>query len=98
MLTAALLTFFLTHKVLRRNKRSLPRFCQRGHLWVEGAPWMALGLPVAFALWGNSLGPGSCATLRRCLNYVLEELKNNARAEVMVASHNEDTVRFTLRR
>ncbi|XP_058895826.1 proline dehydrogenase 1, mitochondrial isoform X2 [Kogia breviceps] len=32
----------------------------------------------------------------RCLNYVLEELKHNARAAVMVASHNEDTVRFTL--
>nr|XP_031299132.1 proline dehydrogenase 1, mitochondrial isoform X1 [Camelus dromedarius] len=32
----------------------------------------------------------------RCLNYVLEELKH-ARAAVMVASHNEDTVRFTLR-
>lgn len=32
----------------------------------------------------------------RCLNYVLEELKNNAKAKVMVASHNEDTVRFTL--
>lgn len=36
--------------------------------------------------------------LPRCLNYVLEELKHNPRAEVMVASHNEDTVRFTLRR
>ncbi|XP_016022441.2 proline dehydrogenase 1, mitochondrial isoform X1 [Rousettus aegyptiacus] len=34
----------------------------------------------------------------RCLNYVLEELKHNAKAEVMVASHNEDTVQFTLRR
>ncbi|KAF4011526.1 hypothetical protein G4228_002885 [Cervus hanglu yarkandensis] len=34
----------------------------------------------------------------RCLDYVLEELKHNARAAVMVASHNEDTVRFTLRR
>ncbi|XP_004694997.2 PREDICTED: proline dehydrogenase 1, mitochondrial isoform X2 [Condylura cristata] len=34
----------------------------------------------------------------RCLNYVLEEVKQNAKAEVMVASHNEDTVRFTLRR
>ncbi|XP_004592136.2 proline dehydrogenase 1, mitochondrial [Ochotona princeps] len=34
----------------------------------------------------------------RCLDYVLEELKHNPRAEVMVASHNEDTVRFTLRR
>ncbi|KAM6165753.1 proline dehydrogenase 1, mitochondrial [Erethizon dorsatum] len=34
----------------------------------------------------------------RCLNYVLEELKHNSKAKVMVASHNEDTVRFTLRR
>ncbi|XP_027268949.1 proline dehydrogenase 1, mitochondrial isoform X2 [Cricetulus griseus] len=32
----------------------------------------------------------------RCLNYVLEELKHRPKAEVMVASHNEDTVRFTL--
>ncbi|XP_013373399.1 PREDICTED: proline dehydrogenase 1, mitochondrial isoform X2 [Chinchilla lanigera] len=34
----------------------------------------------------------------RCLDYVLEELKHNSKAKVMVASHNEDTVRFTLRR
>ncbi|EHB18393.1 Proline dehydrogenase, mitochondrial [Heterocephalus glaber] len=34
----------------------------------------------------------------RCLNYVLEELKHNSKAKVMVASHNEDTVCFTLRR
>ncbi|XP_073917207.1 proline dehydrogenase 1, mitochondrial isoform X2 [Castor canadensis] len=34
----------------------------------------------------------------RCLNYVLEEVKHNAKAEVMAATHNEDTVRFTLRR
>uniref|UniRef100_A0A8C0TB54 Proline dehydrogenase n=1 Tax=Canis lupus familiaris TaxID=9615 RepID=A0A8C0TB54_CANLF len=34
----------------------------------------------------------------RCLNYVLEELKHNSKAKVMVASHNEDTVHFTLRR
>lgn len=62
---------------------------------LAGWPWACLWpLPLS----GNSLGPGSCATLPRCLNYVLEELKNNARAEVMVASHNEDTVRFTLRR
>ena len=40
--------------------------------------------------------PASHVTLPRCLNYVLEELKHNARAAVMVASHNEDTVRFTL--
>lgn len=55
------------------------------------------GLPVAFALQGLSR-PSSRVTLSRCLNYVLEELKHNARAAVMVASHNEDTVYFTLRR
>nr|XP_028683797.1 proline dehydrogenase 1, mitochondrial-like isoform X2 [Macaca mulatta] len=38
------------------------------------------------------------AMYHRCLDYVLEELKHNAKAKVMVASHNEDTVRFTLRR
>ncbi|XP_077916740.1 proline dehydrogenase 1, mitochondrial isoform X6 [Halichoerus grypus] len=38
------------------------------------------------------------AMYHRCLNYVLEELKHNTKAKVMVASHNEDTVRFTLRR
>lgn len=38
------------------------------------------------------------AMYHRCLNYVLEEVKQRARAEVMVASHNEDSVRFTLRR
>lgn len=47
---------------------------------------------------GSPPGPGSRASPRRCLDYILEELKNNARAQVMVASHNEDTVRFTLRR
>nr|XP_039318342.1 proline dehydrogenase 1, mitochondrial isoform X2 [Saimiri boliviensis boliviensis] len=34
----------------------------------------------------------------RCLDHVLEELKHNAKAKVMVATHNEDSVRFTLRR
>lgn len=53
---------------------------------------MALGLSVA------SAGGGSCGTPLRCLNYVLEELKHNSKAKVMVASHNEDTVHFTLRR
>ncbi|KAM4827050.1 proline dehydrogenase 1, mitochondrial isoform 1-T1 [Thomomys bottae] len=38
------------------------------------------------------------AMYHRCLNYVLEELKHNGKAEVMVASHNENTVRFTLQR
>ncbi|XP_074062664.1 proline dehydrogenase 1, mitochondrial-like [Macrotis lagotis] len=34
----------------------------------------------------------------RCLNYVLEEIKHDGRTSVMVASHNEDTVRFTIQR
>ncbi|XP_052653106.1 proline dehydrogenase 1, mitochondrial [Harpia harpyja] len=34
----------------------------------------------------------------RCLDYILEEIKHNWKANVMVASHNEDTVKFTLRR
>lgn len=53
-------------------------------------------------LWPLPLGelsrPSSRASPPRCLNYVLEEVKNSGKAEVMVASHNEDTVRFTLRR
>ena len=51
-----------------------------------------MGLLVASTGWGLR------GTPFRCLNYVLEELKHNAKAKVMVASHNEDTVRFTLRR
>ncbi|XP_061865937.1 proline dehydrogenase 1, mitochondrial isoform X2 [Colius striatus] len=34
----------------------------------------------------------------RCLDYVLEEIRLRRKASVMVASHNEDTVKFTLRR
>ncbi|XP_077163856.1 proline dehydrogenase 1, mitochondrial [Paroedura picta] len=34
----------------------------------------------------------------RCLDYILEEIKLHRRASVMVASHNEDTVKFTIRR
>ncbi|XP_066465764.1 proline dehydrogenase 1, mitochondrial [Tiliqua scincoides] len=34
----------------------------------------------------------------RCLDYILEEIRYNWKANVMVASHNEDTVKFTLRR
>ncbi|KAG7480905.1 hypothetical protein MATL_G00061180 [Megalops atlanticus] len=34
----------------------------------------------------------------KCLDYVLEEIRNNRKANVMVASHNEDTVKFTLQR
>ncbi|KAK2121662.1 hypothetical protein P7K49_003048 [Saguinus oedipus] len=33
---------------------------------------------------------------RMCLDHVLEELKHNAKAKVMVATHNKDSVRFTL--
>ncbi|TNM91957.1 hypothetical protein fugu_018969 [Takifugu bimaculatus] len=32
----------------------------------------------------------------KCLKYVLEEIDNSRKANVMVASHNEDTVKFTL--
>uniref|UniRef100_A0A8C5A5J2 Proline dehydrogenase n=1 Tax=Gadus morhua TaxID=8049 RepID=A0A8C5A5J2_GADMO len=32
----------------------------------------------------------------RCLELVLEEIEQNRKANVMVASHNEDTVKFTL--
>ncbi|KAJ3605082.1 hypothetical protein NHX12_027132 [Muraenolepis orangiensis] len=32
----------------------------------------------------------------KCLEFILEEIEHNRRANVMVASHNEDTVRFTL--
>lgn len=59
---------------------------------LEWACWTAMGLLVASTGWGLR------GTPFRCLNYVLEELKHNAKAKVMVASHNEDTVRFTLRR
>ncbi|XP_044540444.1 proline dehydrogenase 1, mitochondrial-like [Gracilinanus agilis] len=38
------------------------------------------------------------AMYHRCLNYVLEEIKHNNWASVMVASHNEDSVRFTIQR
>lgn len=58
--------------------------------WPWAHPWP---LPV-----GRAPGPGSRASPPRCLNSVLEELKSNGKAEVMVASHNQDTVRFTLRR
>ncbi|MFT7817895.1 proline dehydrogenase 1, mitochondrial-like [Arapaima gigas] len=34
----------------------------------------------------------------RCLDYILEEIEHNRKANVMVASHNEETVRFTLQR
>uniref|UniRef100_A0A8C6U5J0 Proline dehydrogenase n=1 Tax=Neogobius melanostomus TaxID=47308 RepID=A0A8C6U5J0_9GOBI len=34
----------------------------------------------------------------RCLDFVLDEIARNGNANVMVASHNEDTVKHTLRR
>ncbi|XP_069788981.1 proline dehydrogenase 1, mitochondrial-like [Narcine bancroftii] len=34
----------------------------------------------------------------RCLDYILDEIKVNRRANVMVASHNEQTVTYTLHR
>ncbi|XP_051829222.1 proline dehydrogenase 1, mitochondrial isoform X1 [Antechinus flavipes] len=38
------------------------------------------------------------AMYHRCLNYILEEIKHQGRASMMVASHNEDTVRFTIQK
>ncbi|TRY94977.1 hypothetical protein DNTS_004653 [Danionella cerebrum] len=32
----------------------------------------------------------------KCLEYVLEEINHNRMANIMVASHNEDTIKFTL--
>lgn len=37
------------------------------------------------------------ALLLRCLEYVLEEIEHNRTANIMVATHNEDTVKFTLK-
>nr|XP_056715495.1 proline dehydrogenase 1, mitochondrial [Euleptes europaea] len=34
----------------------------------------------------------------RCLDYILEEIKRRRKANVMVASHNEDTVKFAIHR
>lgn len=56
-----------------------------------GAPWRSRLTGWPCACLGRSRSP-----LPRCLSHILEELKRDTRAEVMVASHNEDTVRFTL--
>lgn len=42
----------------------------------------------------NPQRPSFCFS--RCLDYVLEEIEHNRKANVMVATHNEDTVKFTL--
>ncbi|XP_062290581.1 proline dehydrogenase 1, mitochondrial [Scomber scombrus] len=34
----------------------------------------------------------------KCLEYVLEEIEYNRKANIMVATHNEDTVKFTLQK
>ncbi|XP_070845728.1 proline dehydrogenase 1, mitochondrial [Chaetodon trifascialis] len=34
----------------------------------------------------------------KCLEYVLEEIEHSRKANIMVASHNEDTVKFTLQK
>lgn len=46
----------------------------------------------------GAASPRSPMLSYRCLNYILEEIKHSWKANVMVASHNEDTVKFTLRR
>lgn len=34
----------------------------------------------------------------RCLDHILEEIATNRKADVMVASHNEETVKHTINR
>ncbi|XP_065821385.1 proline dehydrogenase 1, mitochondrial [Labrus bergylta] len=34
----------------------------------------------------------------KCLEYVLEEIEHNRKANIMVATHNEDTVKYTLKK
>ena len=46
----------------------------------------------------RAASPHSPVLSYRCLDYILEEIKHSRKANVMVASHNEDTVKFTLRR
>ncbi|MCI4392842.1 hypothetical protein PGIGA_G00150810 [Pangasianodon gigas] len=49
----------------------------------------------------DPINPDYEATSRmyhRCLDYVLEEINRNRKASVMVASHNMDTVKHTIRR
>lgn len=46
----------------------------------------------------RAASPHSLVLSYRCLDYILEEIKHSRKANVMVASHNEDTVKFTLRR
>ncbi|NP_001068653.1 proline dehydrogenase 1, mitochondrial [Bos taurus] len=68
--------------------------------WCFGAK-LVRGAYMAQVGYEDPINPtyeATSAVYHRCLDYVLEELKHNARAAVMVASHNEDTVRFTLRR
>lgn len=48
--------------------------------------------------WACAASPHSPVLSDRCLDYILEEIKHSPKVNVMVASHNEDTVKFTLRR
>ncbi|KAL0603723.1 Proline dehydrogenase 1, mitochondrial [Plecturocebus cupreus] len=58
-----------------------------------GRPTMGFSLEAT-----TGLELGSHGTLQRCLDYMLEELKYNAKAKVMVATHHENSVHFTLHR
>lgn len=46
----------------------------------------------------SSVSVRLCLFLKRCLDYVLDEIALNRKANMMVASHNEDTIKHTLRR
>lgn len=49
-------------------------------------------------VWAWTPSPHDPTLPCRCLDYILEEIKHSQKASVMVASHNEDTIKFTLRR
>lgn len=48
--------------------------------------------------WAWTPSPHDTILPCRCLDYILEEIKHSQKASVMVASHNEDTIKFTLQR
>ena len=53
-------------------------------------------MTLSYQLNGIAKVPCLSLILQRCLEFVLEEINHNRKANVMVASHNEDTVKFTL--
>lgn len=63
------------------------------HKWVS--PPFGCMHPASHLLWLTGVWTFS-SSLPRCLEYVLEEIEHSRKANIMVATHNEDTVKFTL--